>query len=255
MAACRKDEYATNLPLTGYAIWFGAYNMVGLVSATVANLASFGGGRRVLELGAGVGMAGLCIAKMVQAQYRLDKDALVAAEDSGPPHHGDTTGSCSEGIENFVLTDGQDELLPMLGANMAANALKVQCKRLLWGPGPDLEDMLTAHPGGFDTIFGADLVYSADQCAVLPLLFHTVRALLADDPDARFYLAVTRRNFDVDQITDCAERHGFEHAVDEDTIFDIFNNDIPEQNMFWRDAIYVFHRRPPAANNDAGEVV
>jgi hypothetical protein len=228
-----NDYYATNLNLTGLAIWFGAYNMSDFAQANLAHFV----GKNVLELGAGIGLCGIAISKLIQTHN--NEQSKSSMSDSG-----EISGGCCR--NSIVLTDGEEELIPMLAENCETNGLSsmVTCSQLWWGAGPTLDALCEKYPHGFDSIVGADLLYSKDQVAVLPLLFHTVNTLLhKSNPEAAFYLAVTRRNFDIVDLLKEASKNGLKWTVDEGTIYDIFDNNIDEQTVFWRDAIYIFTRR------------
>ena len=77
-------------------------------------------GRRVIELGCGLGAPG-----------------LAAARAGG----------------DVVMTDGEDEALALAAANAAANGLVVDVARLRWGEVP------AAWRGRFDVVLGADVTY------------------------------------------------------------------------------------------------
>jgi predicted nicotinamide N-methyase len=260
----RKDHIATNLPLTGYAVWFGAENMCDFASANVDSFRD----KRVLELGSGLGLAGISIAAMLAA----DPPAAAAAEAAsaaaastsstplsnqpevqlGPRHESSSPSSLSplSAAAAFVLTDGEAELLPALRENCAQNRVdtttNTSCEVLWWGNKTHTAAIKSAHPGGFDVIVGADLVYNETQLALaVPALFATAKELLSHDLDARFFLAVTRRNFGVTNLLEEASKAGFNWRVDEETIYDLFDNLIDEQTLFWRDCVYVFSRREP----------
>ena len=143
----------------------------------------------------------------------------------------------------LLMTDGEGELLPTLRENCLRNEVTADCLKLWWGAGPDLDALCASFSEGFESIVGADLVYSSKQVAqVVPALFYTVSRLLAKNKDAAFYLAVTRRNFGIAEVLDEATKHGLVWSVDEDTIWDIFDNNTDEQTVFWRDSIYIFRR-------------
>jgi predicted nicotinamide N-methyase len=253
-----QDHYATNVPLTGLAVWFGAENLATI--AAESNARDFRN-KTVLELGSGLGLAGISIAKMVQASADL-----------------------YQGQSIFVLTDGEDDIMPLLQENCNLNglgaisegeggpadpaAVVLSCRKLLWGDGPDFDALCAAYPGGFDTIIGADLIYSEQQqTTTLPALFYTVGRLLkrpvvveeteagiapqggessshGDTEEPLFYLALTRRNFDPTAVLLEASRHGlaFDRVV-EGSVYDLFGNTVDEPTFLWRDAIYAFRWR------------
>jgi hypothetical protein len=212
-----ENYYATNLPLTGYTVWFGAHNLVDLAASDIKVFDKC----RVLELGSGLGFAGISIAKMAQAA-------------SGPSEFG-----------QYVLTDGEAELIPLLKDNCELNGLSAEetkCLKLWWGDSDDISSCSSFAPDGFDIIIGADLIYSQQQLIVLPSLFSTVDSLLSRRGDSRFYLAVTRRNYDIGELFKAADAVGLTWEVDPNTIYDIFSNNTDEQTDLWRDAVYIFRR-------------
>ena len=68
-----------------------------------------------------------------------------------------------------------------------------------------------------------------------------------EDPRPAFYLAFTRRDLPVEELTELADEYGLEWARHEDYNFDIFDNDAHFESDFWRDAIFVFRHKlaPP----------
>ena len=106
----------------------------------------------LLELGSGLGRAGIMAAKIIQSEG-----------------YG---GTC-------VLTDGEDEIVEMLRQNCAHNGVFERsrmscvdgtaadvlqgdvdciCQPLWWGDRASLDALLAAHPSGFDIIIGTVMV-------------------------------------------------------------------------------------------------
>lgn len=111
-------------------------------------------GRKVLELGAGLGLCG-----------------IVA-------HH--------LGARQVVLTDGDIHALKQLRENVQENNLgttptnkNTECRQLLWGKSAHLESFQSTY-GRFDIILGADVIYT--KTSIDPL-FETVVELLARNGD------------------------------------------------------------------------
>lgn len=114
---------------------FGVHRAIGTASAATCTM---------LELGSGLGRAGIMAAKIM--------------EDEG------NGGTC-------VLTDGEEEIVSLLQHNCNANGLfdeakidqsckiKCLCEKLLWGDDSYLSDLLTRYPQGFDIVIG-DTGYS-----------------------------------------------------------------------------------------------
>ncbi|KAL6057746.1 Methyltransferase-like protein 22 [Balamuthia mandrillaris] len=156
--------------------------------------------QRVLELGAGAGLVGL-----VAAFHALE----------------------------VVLTDGNEETLSLLEANLANNKQHIfteddeedkqegekgekkrnaRCKLLRWGE-EGLEQWRsegeTCH--SFDVILGADLVYDEE---LLAPLFQTVNGLLARHENAFFLLMYSIRGQRLDKrVLEEAEKEGFHYEL------------------------------------------
>lgn len=113
--------------------------------------------RRVLELGSGIGLGGVCIDKL---------------------HKG------REDEWKLVLTDGDDAVLQILQVHLRLNRCQPQttCEKLSWGTG--LREFEERH-GLFDFIIAADVVY--EESSIRPLL-QTVSALLGREVSSRFVL-------------------------------------------------------------------
>jgi hypothetical protein len=183
-----KDYFATNLPLTGYGVWQSGHN---LTDYCETHIASFTQDKTILELGSGVGLCGISLAAMLK-------------------------GSASS--SHVVLTDGEHDLLPHLQRNCVDNGVwddrTASIRPLWWGDDTQIEAIQREHPQGFDWILGADLLYSTAQLrvAIRPLMTTVVR-LLSVHADARFVLAATRRNYDMDTVLDAAEQVGLCYEV------------------------------------------
>ena len=126
-------------------------------------------GRKVLELGAGLGLCG-----------------IVA-------HH--------LGARQVVLTDGDIHALKQLRENVQENNSdtaatannKMECRQLLWGKSAHLESFQSTY-GRFDIILGADVIYT--KTSIDPL-FETVVELLARNDEEKKERVTT----DSDNIT------------------------------------------------------
>eukprot|EP01105_Mastigella_eilhardi_P010376 TRINITY_DN2417_c0_g1_i1.p1 TRINITY_DN2417_c0_g1~~TRINITY_DN2417_c0_g1_i1.p1 ORF type:complete len:267 (+),score=83.56 TRINITY_DN2417_c0_g1_i1:42-803(+) len=172
---------STDHDLTGQVVWNASLLLADWIAENSAAL--FGGARsaRVLELGAGVGLAGL-----VAAAY----------------------------ARRCVLTDCNDVVLRALRRNVERYAAgecgvpagcDVTCDKLLWG---DHVEEFRERNGIFDLIIGADIVFWPD-CQ--EPLFSTVDALLEHRPECHFVTSYMCRatNFDRKQLLAIAERHHF----------------------------------------------
>lgn len=209
----------------------------------------------VLELGSGLGLAGISAIKIMS-------EIMAVASRMEGNMHAEKKNTPPLSLGSFVLTDGEAELLPVLRENCELNGLSVvtpmpkdlpvatmeekqlslvECRKLCWGDGPDLTAVQLDHPHGFNLIIGSDLLYT--NGGTMKALFRTVQTLLSAVVGSRFLLAQTRRNLDIDSVLECAREHGFIWKLHPQGTYDIFGNHVDEQTMFWRDAVFVFQRR------------
>jgi hypothetical protein len=167
----KTDQYATNLNLTGMANWFGSRNVCDMLADHAADL--FGdaessvegaGEYCFLELGSGLGRAGLMALKLMALQGRFRS--------------------------RCVLTDGEEEIVKLLERNYTRNFppaphntgvghVPCSCQYLRWGPGLGLRTMQLEFSDGFDLILGCDLIYGPESPAALHALLLSVDLLLA----------------------------------------------------------------------------
>jgi hypothetical protein len=194
----KTDLYATNLELTGQANWFGSRNMCNLLAdnadSLFLNYGEHGNGvYSMLELGAGLGRAGLMAVKLLEYQFQ---------------QHSANTETTLERrkLSKFpkwqvVLTDGEDEIANLLINNRnlnfphiaqsllesasidSENEIKVPvtesaeisqsnasdipiacaCQQLWWGDSPEMDLFRRTYGSCFDLIIGADLIYGRDE--------------------------------------------------------------------------------------------
>jgi hypothetical protein len=279
LAGYRKtDMYATTIELTGCTQWYGSENMCNLLADHSYELFHSDGGEsssssdgliyhpnpfRMIELGSGMGRAGLMAMKLML--YEGCRDA-----------------TC-------ILSDGEDEVVALLEHNYHRNfgtehkhtaadtgcynniipSLSCSCLKLVWGDEEVLRGLLEEFPSGFDLIIGCDLIYGSDALSKLQALVYTVSVLLArreedvatpigDSTAAAtkavfavrsrpsFFFAVTRRDlsfFSGEAFELLLQRHALTARcyLDEYT-FDIFDNQVDLTSMFWRDTIVVITR-------------
>jgi len=147
----------TDYDLTGQIVWPACYALCNYI----LRHQSLFQGKRVLELGSGVGLSGLLAAQFASG---------------------------------VTLTDGNEAVLDLLRRNAAAcaptTAAPMQCSRLQWGT----SDEDSIRPEDFDMIIGADIVFWPQHVA---LLFHTVARALS--PSNFFILSYKSRAGILDQ--------------------------------------------------------
>lgn len=174
-----KRELGQTLDSTGLTIWRAADR---LCEYMVAHQEAFRG-RRVLELGCGLGVVAILLAKL-----QLDNPQIVA-------------------------TDGDDKSMQLLQRNMHATGCadgNLVPAELLWSTNPEELAPFLARFEPFDLVLAADVIY--DDAQVAPLC-STAAALLLRSPEARFYLAFARRNVPVGDFLSAAEAAGLAWEV------------------------------------------
>ena len=132
-----KAENGQTIPSTGLTLWRAAP----VLCDFMVHNSSIIHGKRVLELGAGLGLCG------------------IAAE--------------LLGASQVVMTDGDTNVLSQLRENVKANrCTRVICPQLRWG---HHIDQFVEHHGKFDVLIAADIIYVE---SILEPLFETVVALM-----------------------------------------------------------------------------
>lgn len=168
------ETAATDFDLTGQVVWPAA----DALSHYIACYPGLFAGRRVLEVGSGVGICGLL------------------------------AGHC--GPAELVVTDHNDVVMDVLEQNVALNfpdSSTVTAAKLDWAHIP--ESVLGDREGAFDIILGSDVVHW--PASVEPLL-DTILFFLARSPDARFLNAFRPRSTLIhDTLLREADRRGLEH--------------------------------------------
>ena len=176
---------------TGVTLWQAAPRLADYIQAHPAVCI----GKSVLELGAGLGLVGMTA-------------VLVGGKD-------------------VLITDGDTHALQKLRENVQQNCGEdintidaIRCKQLLWGS-PYMEQFLDQH-GRFDTILGADIIYT--QAAIQPL-FDTVACLLKKERKGQFVLS----------------RHNKWNGVEDETVIAAAEERGMECTKTPEEGIFLFH--------------
>jgi len=187
-----KAENGQLLNSTGLTLWKASSLLCDFLCANPLLVR----GRRVVELGAGLGLCGILA-------HRLGAVGTVMTD-------GDT-----DALENMRKNvDFNLRQVGVVADGAASSADLLPCAQLRWGRHVEAfkkrwtED--TADGGdegcdGFDVIMGSDIIYAED---ILEPLFDTVMELLSSSPKSIFLLAYARRNVKIDLVFECSERHG-----------------------------------------------
>lgn len=241
-----SDLYATNLELTGQGTWFGSLHMCNFLAAEARNIFQPSTSsttcateipsessseiliqeRRpfhLLELGSGLGRAGLMAGKVMSLL--------------------NIPGTC-------VLTDGEVPIVNLLERNIQRNntctqsnqkdnIVTIQCQKLWWGLEEDLNPICEQYPNGFDVVIGADLIYGHDIQALCTSLMQTVHRVIGE---GKFILAFTRRDVAIEDVLKIAEKNGLDANVHPDWTLDIFEESVDFESEMWRDTIVIFTR-------------
>lgn len=189
---------------TGLTLWRASHY---LCQYTVENSAMFVG-KRVLELGAGLGLNGILAWRMM-----------------------DVCGADSEdGRGEVCITDGDSDALVHLRDNIERNRpsitaptnddvdinntdrTKVSCHQLIWGKQSSLS-FLQHHTNNqkYNLLLASDIIYAV--CIIEPL-WETVQTLL-DEHDGVFVMAFARRKVPVsiELVLESAVEKGFEYEL------------------------------------------
>jgi predicted nicotinamide N-methyase len=162
-------------------------------------------GKRVLELGAGLGLNGI-LAWKIMCSLAASYDDSIA--------------------ENSVcITDGDSDALVHLRQNIQRNRstpteenenVHVSCHQLLWGASSSLSFLQQiAQHRKYHVILASDIIYAP---SIIEPLWETVQTLM--DQDGVFVMAFARRKVPVsiDLVLQEAETHGFSyHLAKQDT--------------------------------------
>jgi len=185
---------STDFDLTGQALWPACSILADFIAGTAAGVGAVRGAGAIVELGAGLGLAGLAAAAAAGAAAGAPPappSAAAAAAPFSPP--------------SITLTDGEAAILDVLARNAAATAADrpgaapPAVVLLPWGDLSAAAALVAATPaasasGGFGLILGADVTYSL---AAVPALFATATALAS--PAAVFYLGYVSRSAALDR--------------------------------------------------------
>ncbi|KAM9977015.1 hypothetical protein ACTFIR_010867 [Dictyostelium discoideum] len=177
------DSASTDFDLTGQVIWPSAQVLTQYI---IKNQEEYKN-KKILEVGSGVGVCGLFLAKL------------------GQP---------------CTLSDNNEIVLDLLRLNVeesTADGYKCDCIKLDWGNQEDMDNCLlkskdddNSAAGGFDMIIGSDIVYW--KIGIVPL-FKTVSYLLKhNDDNSRFVTCYQSRSTQTDNyLLEQATLHGFEY--------------------------------------------
>lgn len=167
-----KRELGQTLSSTGLTLWRASEHLSSFCHAH----ADLFRGKRVLELGAGIGNVSILIDKLRLAKM-------------------------------VVATDGDDDTVELLDSNVTSVQCNVIVRKLYWGQHADFK---FEFPDLFDVLVAADVIYEDDQ--IIPL-FEAVIDLLHSE--GSFYLAYARRNIAIDKVLAVAQDKGLVWSVED----------------------------------------
>lgn len=213
---------------TGATAWFGGRNLASFVLENWGADPNEAVVTSVLELGCGLGLAGLAAAAVIGAA----------------------------GV--VVLTDGDGETIARAAANASADVNQVTARahvftaQLCFGDLVAARSLRAVHTSalGFSMVLAADCIYEVDASGAAwqaDPLFRSAATLLA--PGGRLMLAVARRFVDVDQVCLAASSAGFGAGrTVAGHCFDLFGNtlaieegaSLTELAVMWQHALLSF---------------
>ena len=165
-----KRELGQTLDSTGLTIWRASEHLCQFIMDN----SSLFEGKRVCELGAGLGMVSILLGKLKVASL-------------------------------IVASDGDQDTIDLLDDNIAdtESVGAVESAMLYWG---ELGEFRRRYPFKFEVLMAADVIYEDGQ--VNPLMDSVVEILNRDNADSKFYLAYARRNVPFDRVLDAAKARG-----------------------------------------------
>lgn len=175
-----KRELGQTLSSTGLTIWRAAEHLCDWIFKN----SKYFEGKKVCELGAGLGLVSILLDKM-------------------------------NIVDEIFATDGDDATMDLLSKNIMKNSSTVKPQKVYWG---EENNFVNNNLSYFDIVFAADVIYEIEQ--VIPLI-NTVSLLLKKK--GTFILAFARRNVPIDIVKDEAYKIGFEwnilHEENQEPIF------------------------------------
>ncbi|EGG15356.1 hypothetical protein DFA_10190 [Cavenderia fasciculata] len=182
------DTASTDYDLTGQIIWPAAKLLTQYI---VSKREEYQNGS-ILEVGSGVGICGLFVARV---------------------------------NPNSVVSDNNDIVMELLEENAQlsrTDGYPCQAVKLEWGDMANIESVKKQY-GTFDTILGADVVYW--RTSIIPL-FLTIQQLLTDSSSASYILCYQSRSSQTDTyLLEQASLHGFNYEfIDHQSFFNNNNN-------------------------------
>ena len=237
------DAYATNLELTGETLWYGSLNLCHFLISEHGMTLLRRSRRAVLELGSGLGRAGIVAAKLL--------DLIDQEEEQEEPSS-----------SYILLTDGERSIMKLLEhnchlnqLNMTTNPNRLELRQLWWGRQEEtLTQLLNDRKkigSKFRLILGADVLYRM----VAHELFYTVSQLLCRDDDKNnkgtFVLAYSKRNtYSEEELLEIAAHYGLHGWRHDDYCIDIWDNAVDSDCLLWRDALFLFQFQEQQENPD-----
>ena len=206
---------------TGLTLWRASHY---LCEYQVEHYSELFQNKRVLELGAGLGLNGILA-------WRLSCAAAAAAaaadvETNNENHVKTSTNNDNDGnttSSEVCITDGDSDALVHLRDNIERNrpsgnhnnvitSSKVSCNQLIWGKDSSQKFLQhIAQNQKYHVLLASDIVYAA---VIVEPLWETVHTLLEPEGGV-FIMAFARRkvNVTIDMVLEAAVKHGFEYEL------------------------------------------
>lgn len=141
---------------TGLSTWSAAYKLIDWAAENKDLLKD----KDVVELGSGIGTAGLLISKLCQ-------------------------------LNSLLLTDCHEKVLELLKENVALNQEAIGVEELFWGDDQDHRRLLEVIKSAPDYIIASDIIYDD---SLFESLLKTVKFFFSLNNDCNFIFALTVRN-------------------------------------------------------------
>ena len=204
-----KHEHERIFDSTGLTLWRASKLLCNYMCSNPQVIQN----KRVLEIGAGLGLCGLLA-------YHLHASSVVMTDGDT-----DVLAEMRHNVDQNLISDIERRKHDGITANRTSSMNKpsdeiIPCRQLLWGKKhiasfkKYIVDNMNNDDGSFDIIIASDVIYVE---YILDDLFETIVGMLSSSQDSKFILAYARRAVDISLVFECATKHGLIWIAPEET--------------------------------------
>lgn len=195
-----KHEHERIFDSTGLTLWRASKLLCDYMCSNPQCIEN----KRVLEIGAGLGLCGLLA-------YHLHASSVVMTDGDT-----DVLTEMRYNVDQHLINDmernkrDENDATSTTSMNKPSDVI-IPCRQLLWGKKhidsfkKYIVDNMNNDDGSFDIIIASDVIYVE---YILDDLFETIVGMLSPSQDSKFILAYARRAVDISLVFECATKHG-----------------------------------------------